>query len=158
MYTFLSAFDPDYALVADIILSYNFRYDPYYARKIVSEEMSKAGAYLVGGKWYYGGSPVVLKFIIRQEDERLDIGEEFSKDLEFLGFTVDKLITTFDVALGIVYDTDPAELQWHLYTEGWGKSAPDKYDSVTINQMCAPGSATCLDGKLRDGGGTGTTS
>jgi len=138
MFTFLSAYDPDYALVADIILSYNFRYDPYYARKIVSEEMSKAGAYLVGGKWYYGGSPVVLKFIIRIEDERRDIGEEFSKDLEFLGFTVDKTITTFDVALGIVYDTDPAEFQWHLYTEGWGKSAPDKYDSGTINQMCAP--------------------
>ena len=138
MFTFLSAYDPDYALVADILLSYNFRYDPYYARKVVSDEMSKAGAYLVGGKWYYGGSPVVLKFIIRQEDERLDIGEEFAKDLEFLGFTIDKLITTFDVALSIVYDTDPAELQWHLYTEGWGKSAPDKYDSGTINQMCAP--------------------
>ncbi|MEM1604484.1 MAG: ABC transporter substrate-binding protein [Zestosphaera sp.] len=138
MYTFLSAYDPDYALVADIILAYNFKYDPYYARKVVSEEMTKAGAYLVGGKWYYAGSPVVLKFIIRQEDERLDIGEEFSKDLEFLGFTIDKLITTFDVALAKVYDTDPADFEWHLYTEGWGKSAPDKYDSGTINQMCAP--------------------
>lgn len=138
MYTFLSAYDPDYALVADIILGYNFKYDTYYARKIVSEEMTKAGAYLVGGKWYYAGSPVVLKFIIRIEDERRDIGEEFSKDLEFLGFTVDKIITTFDVALAKVYDTDPADFEWHLYTEGWGKSAPDKYDAGTINQMCAP--------------------
>lgn len=138
MYTFLSAYDPDYALIADIILSYNFRYDTYYARKIVSEEMTKAGAYLVGGKWYYAGSPVVLKFIIRIEDERRDIGEEFSKDLEFLGFTIDKIVTTFDVALAKVYDTNPADFEWHLYTEGWGKSAPDKYDAGTINQMCAP--------------------
>ncbi len=138
MYTFLSAYDPDYALVADIILSYNFRYDTYYAREIVSKEMSKAGAYMVGGKWYYAGKPVVLTFIIRIEDERRDIGEEFSKDLEFLGFTIDKIITTFDVALAKVYDTNPADFEWHLYTEGWGKSAPDKYDSGTINQMCAP--------------------
>ncbi|MEO3993340.1 MAG: ABC transporter substrate-binding protein [Desulfurococcaceae archaeon TW002] len=138
MYTFLSAYDPDYALIVDIILSYNFKYDVYYARKIVSEEMTKAGAYLVGGKWYYAGNPVVLKFIIRIEDERLDIGKEFSKDLQFLGFTIDETITTFDVAIGKVYDTDPAEFEWHLYTEGWGKGAPDKYDAGTINQMCAP--------------------
>lgn len=138
MYTFLSAYDPDYALIVDIILGYNFKYDPYYARKIVSEEMTKAGAYLVGGKWYYAGNPVVLTFIIRIEDERRDIGEEFAKDLEFLGFTVERIITTFEVAIPKVYETNPADFEWHLYTEGWGKSAPDKYDSGVINQMCAP--------------------
>ncbi|MEM0014118.1 MAG: ABC transporter substrate-binding protein [Zestosphaera sp.] len=138
MQTFLSGYDPDYALVSDIVLKYGFKYEPLYAKQLITSELTAAGAYLQGGRWYYAGKPVTLTFIIRQEDERLDIGRLIAAALEDIGFTINKVETTFDVALGIVYDTDPAEFQWHIYTEGWGKSAPDKYDSGTINQFCAP--------------------
>ena len=30
------------------------------------------------------------------------------------------------------------EFAWHIYTEGWGRSAPQRYDFSTINQMSAP--------------------
>ena len=38
----------------------------------------------------------------------------------------------------IVYGSNPAELKWSLYTEGWNKSAFVKYDSVGLGQMYAP--------------------
>ncbi len=138
MYTFLSSYDPDYAIVADILAQYGFKYDPDYAKQVITQEMSKAGAVLVGGKWYYAGKPVELTFIIRIEDERKDIGDLIATELEKVGFTVNRMYLPFAEALEKVYDSDPADLLWHIYTEGWGKSAIDKYDSGTINQMCAP--------------------
>ncbi|PUA32415.1 MAG: hypothetical protein B7O98_07105 [Zestosphaera tikiterensis] len=138
MYTFLSSYDPDYAIVADILAQYGFKYDPDYAKQIITQEMTKAGAVLVGGKWYYGGKPVEITFIIRIEDERKDIGDLIATELERVGFTVNRMYLPFAEALGKVYDSDPADLLWHIYTEGWGKSALEKYDYGAINQYCAP--------------------
>ncbi|MEM4038803.1 MAG: ABC transporter substrate-binding protein, partial [Nitrososphaerota archaeon] len=138
MVTFLSAYDPDYITIFDIVKKYDFRYDPEYAKKIISEAMTKAGAVMKEGKWYYGDQPVKLKFIIRIEDERRLIGDAIATDLEKLGFEVERLYHPFGVAIEKVYLTDPRDFEWHLYTEGWGKGAPEKYDSSTINQMCAP--------------------
>src|SRR5690606_3908733 len=36
------------------------------------------------------------------------------------------------------YSTDPQSFEWHIYTEGWGRSAPQRYDYANINQMLAP--------------------
>jgi len=41
-------------------------------------------------------------------------------------------------AFVIVYGSDPADLKWSIYTEGWNKSAFVKYDSVSLGQMYAP--------------------
>ncbi len=138
MVTFLSAYDPDYITIFDIVKNYDFRYDPEYAKKLVAEAMTKAGAVMREGKWYYGDQPVKLKFIIRIEDERRQIGDAIATDLEKLGFEVERLYHPFGVAIEKVYLTDPKDFEWHLYTEAWGKGAPEKYDSSTINQMCAP--------------------
>ncbi len=138
MITFLSSFDYDYVTIFDIIARYEFTYDIDYAKSLVEEAMKEAGAELVDGIWHYNGKPIVLKFIIRTEDERREIGDAFASALEQLGFQVERLYMEFGQAIDTVYGTDPAEFQWHLYTEGWGKGAPEKYDSVTINQFCAP--------------------
>jgi peptide/nickel transport system substrate-binding protein len=138
MVTFLSIYDPDYTTIFDIIAKYDFKYDPALAAQIVDEEMTKMGAEKIGGKWYYNGKPVTLKFIIRIEDERREIGDTFATELEKLGFTVERVYAPFGVAIEKVYGTDPKDFEWHLYTEGWGKSAPEKYDAGTINQFNAP--------------------
>ena len=44
----------------------------------------------------------------------------------------------FGPATLAVYASDPITFQWHAYTEGWGRSASDRYDFGTINQMYAP--------------------
>jgi len=138
MYTYLSPYDPTYVYMADVVAKYMFRYDLDYANRLIESALTKVGAYKVGGKWYYAGSPITLIFIIRPEDERKEIGDMFASALEKLGFTVNRQYLTFGEALSRVYDTNPIDFQWHIYTEGWGKGALEKYDSVSVNQFCAP--------------------
>ncbi|MCY0868175.1 MAG: ABC transporter substrate-binding protein [Desulfurococcus sp.] len=138
MYTFLSQYDPDYALIADIVAKYEFTYNPDYVNAVVTDILTKIGAVKVGGKWTYEGSPITLKFIIRPEDERRDIGYLFSAELKKLGFTVDDIEMPFAQAIDVIYGTDPAEFQWHIYTAGWGKGGINRYDSAAIAQFCAP--------------------
>ncbi len=138
MYTFLSQFDPDYSVIADIIAMNEFRYDPAYADQLITQTLQRIGASKSGGKWLYYGQPISLKFIIRIEDERYDIGNMIATDLDMLGFDVQRIYMRFADAIAVLYGTDPMEFQWHMYTEGWGKSGIDKYDSGTIAQFCAP--------------------
>ena len=138
MYTFMSSFDPDFVTIYEVIAKNEFGYDLTTAASIMDPAMTAAGCEKVEGKWYYQGTPVTVKFIIRVEDERREIGDTFASNLERLGFTVDRQYMQFGQAIPIVYGTDPADLEWHLYTEGWGKGALDKYDSSTINQYGAP--------------------
>uniref|UniRef100_A0A7C4FGF0 ABC transporter substrate-binding protein n=1 Tax=Ignisphaera aggregans TaxID=334771 RepID=A0A7C4FGF0_9CREN len=138
MVTFLSSYDPTYMLISDLVATYGITYNPAYAKLLIEKALTAAGATLVGGKWHYAGRPIQINFIIRIEDERRDIGDLIATELENLGFVINKQYLPFAQALSIVYDTDPKELQWHIYTEGWGKGALDKYDSATPAQMCAP--------------------
>jgi peptide/nickel transport system substrate-binding protein len=138
MVTFLSSYDPDFVTIYDLVAKYEFGYNPELADRLVTAALTKAGATKVGGKWTYKGQPIELNFIIRIEDERREIGDTFASELEKLGFKINRLYMPFAQAIDIVYGTDPKEHQWDLYTEGWGKSAPDKYEYGTINQMGAP--------------------
>ncbi|MEM3463840.1 MAG: ABC transporter substrate-binding protein [Candidatus Bathyarchaeia archaeon] len=138
MVTFLSTYDPDYVTIYDIIAKNDFKYDLVTAMSMINSAMTRAGATKQEGKWYYNGEPVTLKFIIRTEDERREIGDALASALEAVGFTVNRQYMTFGPAISIIYGTDPADLEWQLYTEGWGKSAVDKYDYGTINQFGCP--------------------
>lgn len=138
MYTFLSQYDPDYAVIADIIAKYEFAYNPDYAKSIVDQVMTEVGATKTGGKWQYDGQPVSITLIIRPEDERRDIGYAFNAELKLLGFETNPKEMVFAQAINVIYGTDPMEFQWQVYTAGWGKSGIDRYDSGTIAQFCAP--------------------
>ncbi|MCC6004381.1 MAG: hypothetical protein LM590_08580, partial [Thermofilum sp.] len=54
--------------------------------QIIQEEMTKLNATLNYGKWWYNGSPVIIKFLIRSEDSRKQIGDYVADQLEKLGF------------------------------------------------------------------------
>ncbi len=138
MYSHVSSLDYDYLFVSELIRKYQFSYDPDYARVIISEALEKAGAKLENGKWVYNGKPIELSFIIRVEDERRELGNMLSEELERMGFVVKRNYMDFAQAMSIVYRTDPKAFEWHLYTEGWAKGVAEKYDYVTINQMCTP--------------------
>ncbi|MEM0453654.1 MAG: ABC transporter substrate-binding protein [Sulfolobales archaeon] len=138
MYCHLSSYDPDYSVVFDVIAKYEFKYSPAVAEEIITNALTKAGAEKVGDKWYYKGNPITLKFIIRVEDERRVLGDMLATELEKVGFRVERIYSTFREAIPVIYGTDPKDFKWHIYTEGWGKSVPDKYDYSTINQFYAP--------------------
>ncbi|MFQ6134279.1 MAG: ABC transporter substrate-binding protein [Nitrososphaerales archaeon] len=138
MVTHISPFDFDYLTLYDLIRRFNIHYDPELAKIMVDRAMEKAGAVKEGNRWTYDGRPIRLKFVIRTEDERRDIGDAVASELDKLGFTVDRDYQRFGPAIQKVYGTDPKIFQWHLYTEGWSKGSAQKYDFGTLNQMVAP--------------------
>jgi peptide/nickel transport system substrate-binding protein len=121
MYSHVSPLDYDYIVISELVRRYQFSYDPDYARTIIRKALEKTGAKLVNGKWVYNGKPVELRFIIRVEDERREIGNMLSEELEKMGFTIKRSYMDFAQAISLVYRTDPKAFEWHLYTEGWGR-------------------------------------
>lgn len=95
-----------------------YAYDPQRARAIVVAEMEKLGATLEDGKWYYRGRLVVVKVLIRNEDERRAIGQYFANQLEQLGFSVTRILKSGAEASPI-WMGDPATGEWDVYTGAW---------------------------------------
>jgi len=135
MFSLYSFYDPQYAIIADIVAKYKFTYAPALADDMISKVLTAVGAKKEGGTWVYDGKPIKIKFIIRTEDERKDIGDLLATELERLGFTVDRMYMEFGEAINIVYASNPADLKWHLYTAGWGKSGISKWGVVWLNQQ-----------------------
>ena len=138
MTTHLSPREFDFVTIHDIDRASGIGYDPEFARRQIATAMEDAGAERVDDVWHYEGQPVRLTFIGRVEDERRDITDLVRVELEQAGFEVAVSYQPFAPATSQVYSSDPATMDWHLYTEGWGRSAPQRYDVGTINQMAAP--------------------
>ncbi|MEM2923417.1 MAG: ABC transporter substrate-binding protein [Candidatus Nitrosocaldus sp.] len=140
MYSAFGQFDPDYIVLIDVIESFGFRYNPTLADGMVSKALMDAGAVKrADGKWYYNDKSIEVKFFIRGDDpRRKTLGEIIASDLERLGFSVERIYGDLNKAFNEVYGSDPKELRWHLYTEGWGRSAFTRYDTSLAAQMYAP--------------------
>lgn len=134
-----SPYDPDYLVIAEELENLGIKYDPELAKSIIDEAMNKAGAERINGKWFFKGSPIKIKFFIRSDDpKRKALGEVLSTEIERIGFTVEKIYGDLLKAYDTVYGSDPKSGEWHIYTEGWGRSAFIKYDTVLPAQMYAP--------------------
>lgn len=120
-YTILVSGFPDYGQVIDVakMIESKYRFNLDAAKEIIYKEMAEMGAVLKDGKWYYEGKEVAIKFVIRIEDARRDIGDFISSQLEKLGFTVDRQYKPAAEAFPIRYATDGREGLWHLYTGGY---------------------------------------
>ncbi|HEY7733221.1 MAG TPA: CFI-box-CTERM domain-containing protein [Nitrososphaera sp.] len=131
---------PEYLNVIDLVESFGFRYNPALAEKMISDAMTGAGALKQDGKWTYNNSPVTIKMLIRQDDApRKSLGEIVASELEKLGFAVQKEYGDLNKATTVVYGTNPAEVQWHIYTEGFaGTAVFVEYNPVVPAQMYGP--------------------
>ena len=112
---------PDYARLAETAraLELEYGHNPERAREVVEREMKELGATRRDGKWYYEGSPVTLKILIRTEDARNQVGDYFANLMEDLGFEVRRQYRTAEEASRIWIAGDPAAGQWHVYTGSW---------------------------------------
>lgn len=139
LHSYYGPFDPEYISLIGDLESYNFQYNPALANMMITDAMEDAGAKMQNGIWTMDGEPIVLNFVIRSDDPtRKSIGEILSLELENAGFTVNKDFGDLNKAFVVVYGSDPAEQQWHLYTEGWGRSGFVRYDSSGLAQMYSP--------------------
>ncbi len=135
----LTPVNPDYLDVLKTLAQFNFKYNFEKAKEMITEALTKAGAVLKNGKWYYHGKPIVIKFMIRSDDPiRKQIGDMLATELEKLGFKVERIYGDFMKAYQLVYSSDPGKYTWTLYTEGWGSSAMTKYNDATVYQMYSP--------------------
>ncbi len=130
---------PEYLTIIEQVEGFNFVYNPALAEEIISKSMIERGAVKADGMWLADSAPVEITIFIRSDDPiRKSIGAILASELERIGFTVSRDFGDLNKAFAVVYGSDPAGLQWHLYTEGWGSSAFVRYDSVGIGQMYAP--------------------
>jgi len=134
-------FSPEYLNIIDEVESFGFRYNPSLAKNFISNSLTSVGATLDDDeKWMYKGKPITIKIIIRQDDApRKSMGEEIASQLEMVGFTVVKEYGDLNKANTVVYGSNPQELQWNMYTEGFaGTSVFVKYNPVIPAQMYGP--------------------
>ena len=133
-------FDPDYLFIVDELESFHFRYNPALAEEMISKALTDSGAKKIDGKWTFDNKEIELIAFIRSDDPvRKSIGEILSSELEKIGFKVIKDFGDLNKAFVNVYGSNPSDMKWNLYTEGWGgRSAFVKYDPVSLGQMYSP--------------------
>jgi peptide/nickel transport system substrate-binding protein len=131
---------PDYTRYVDVAreLEAYYAYDLDKADAAITTEMEALGAEKADGKWTYNGEPVTIIFIIRTEDERRQIGDYVSNQLEALGFTVDRQYKTRSEASPIWYSSAVEEGQWHLYTGGWINTIISRDDGIQFSTYYSP--------------------
>ena len=131
--------DPEYLTVIEELEMFNFKYNPTFANEVISKIMNERGAIKIGNKWQINEKQIEIRIFIRSDDPiRKAIGEVLAAELEKIGFTVKKDFGDLNKAFVVVYGSDPAELKWNIYTEGWGHSVFVRYDSVGLGQMYSP--------------------
>lgn len=104
--------------------------------RLVKQNWADAVGKNEGGWWWtFDGQPVTIKFLIRVDDPniRLPMGRFIAADLETCHIKVERIERDryFDIP---EYQTDPARLQWHMYTEGWGGGGVNKWWEGSIAQ------------------------
>ncbi|HSB50779.1 MAG TPA: ABC transporter substrate-binding protein, partial [Nitrosopumilaceae archaeon] len=139
MISYYSPYNPDYLSIINQLESFHFRYNPTLAENMISEALSANGAQKIGNTWTINDKPIEITIFIRSDDPvRKSIGELISSELQKIGFIVNKDFGDLNKAFVIVYGSNPADVKWHLYTEGWASSAFVRYDSVGLGQMYSP--------------------
>jgi len=137
--SYYSPSDPEYLTVIEQLETFNFKYNPALAEKVISRVLSEKGAIKTEGKWEINGNPIEIIIFIRSDDPvRKSIGEILAVELERIGFTVKKEFGDLNKAFVVVYGSNPSDVKWSLYTEGWGRSAFVRYDSIGLGQMYSP--------------------
>ena len=139
MISYYNPSDPEYLTVIEQLEAFNFKYNPILAEEMISNALKEKGATKSNGIWEINHKAIEITIFIRSDDPvRKSIGEILAIELEKIGFTVKKDYGDLNKAFVIVYGSDPAEIKWNLYTEGWGRSAFVRYDSTGLAQMYSP--------------------
>lgn len=137
----------DYTGVIDVVrgLEAKYAYNLDKAKAVVDAEMPTLGATKgTDGKWQFNGKPITLTFLIRNDGDgtRLPQGEYFAKQLEALGFTVDRVEKKSSELSPLWNQSDPRDGKWNLYTAGWGANGLSRDEKAQFVQMYLPESGS----------------
>ncbi len=90
--------------------------------------------------WQFDGKDVSIKFLIRVDDPqgRVLEGRYIADQIEKAGIKVERLELDRRKCIMTAYYSNPADYQWHIYTEGWGAGATRRWWDISLVQMYAP--------------------
>lgn len=141
-----------YLLILPQIVKYNIHYDPSYVNASIfalfqqineTSPVWKGRILYINHMWYYippnstTPQPVTIIFFIRNDDPyREAMGNAFASALESLGFTVKREYGPASTVIPVVYGSNPASMQWQIYTEGW-IITPYTWDTLGGASFCA---------------------
>lgn len=140
-----------YVLIVPFVSQFNIHYDPTYVnasiwalfKQINQTDPVWRGRILWRNGWYYippnstTPQPVTIIFFIRNDDPyRYQMGLMFSEALQTLGFQVKPIYGTLTDALSTVYGSNPADMEWQIYTEAWSIT-PMPWDTGAGASFCA---------------------
>ena len=130
----------DYTGIIEVArgLEAKYAYNLDKAKEIVDAEMPGMGATKnADGKWEFNGQPLTLIFLIRNDGDgtRLPQGEYFAKQLESLGFTIDRQLGKSSELSPKWIRSDPVAGEWNLYTAGWGSSGLNRDEKGIFQEM-----------------------
>jgi len=139
-YTSINLASSDRALLADIIaeMEIQYAYNPEKGEEVISARMVELGAELVDGVWTYNGETVEIVALIRVEDERLEIGDYLSNQLEDIGFTVVRDYKTSAEASTCWISSDPATGCFSFYTGGWVSTTISRDEAASFGDFYTP--------------------
>ncbi len=130
--------DPLMKDLADLYAKYSFPESFGIANQTIADQLTAIGAEYIDGHWSYAGEQISITFIIRYEDYRRFVGDYLADQFELIGFDVNRTYLGFADAINLVYYTDPANLEWHLYTEGWTYTYPLEEDRYILTSLGSP--------------------
>ena len=131
---------PEYHNVLPVVDPLKIRYDITLATKSIKDSMTEAGAVMdQTGKYTLNGKSVLVKILIRNDDLiRKAFGDFVASEIEKVGFTVTKEYGDLTKANRVVYGSNPADLEWNIYTESYISNSFSRYNPTTVSQMYAP--------------------
>ena len=106
-----------------------------------SQLPENAGKLVKGQKfWEFNGEPILVRFMIRADDPngRLKSGRYIADQIEKAGIKVERMEMNRGAIFPILLDSNPANFEWSMYTEGWGAGATRAWWDNIVAQMYAP--------------------
>jgi peptide/nickel transport system substrate-binding protein len=97
---------------------------------------------LSGKTWLFENAPVRVKFLIRADDAkgRLLLGRSIADLIRNQGMEVEALEYERSRCSETMNKSDPADLAWSIYTEGWGTVfASQRHEEDFVTQYCPSG-------------------
>lgn len=135
----VALYDYDWLNVANTVYQLGIRDDINYGYQLMADALTKAGAVKgADGIWRYQGTPIQVTVFVRIDDPvRTALGDDLISKLTKFGIQVKRITGDLLAAFAAVYGSDPKDLGWHVYTEGWGATALTKYSDGSVYQFIA---------------------
>ena len=138
--SFISGF-PEYGRYIDLIRPLEVYYAPNreMALRVIGEEMSTMGARKINGAWYYGGQPVEITFLIRDDADgtRRIIGDIVSDWLEETGFMVNRVYGS-STELSAITSENTENGSWHIYTNAFSATTISRDNTYDFEMFYSP--------------------